>query len=155
MPNKYPKIVANKFDAKLFSHVVHCPYCHSKKVSRGASVSTLIGYFGNGHDPNHVQTDYTCRECHNKFVYETRYGEAWYTDQDNVVLEGLPNCFENYILKCAYCGNKVDRIYKTLDGKETSILCYSKGKKQYTESYKCRDCGVEETLPEDDEGALK
>lgn len=145
MPNKYPSIVANKYDPRLIDHHVVCPYCGSKKIRHKDSRSTLLGYFGDT-NPNHVWDYYLCGECRKEFSYETKSGEAWYVASDGEVLKGLPNCFESYILKCSYCGGKVVREYRDFDGKSVSCLGFKNGKKDHVEWYVCQDCGQRETL---------
>jgi len=141
MPNKYPPIVSNKFDPKLFNKPVRCPYCNSKKVHYHNSQSTLLGFIGKV-NPNHVWNQYHCQECGKGFTYETKSGEAWYVSSDQEVLKGLPNCFETYVLKCAYCGGKVKREYLSWDNKP--VFCISPGRQ--AEWYFCEDCGKRETL---------
>ena len=148
MPNKYPPIVANKFDPTLDKKPVCCPHCDSKRVQYRHSSSTLLGSSGRGANPNHEWNYYFCQECSKEFTFETKLGEAWYVAADGEVLKGLPNCFENYILKCAYCGGKVHRKYRNPDGSpHEGSLCYrSDGTKDHEEWYECEDCHKAEKL---------
>lgn len=145
MPNKYPPIVANKYDPRLIDHHVICPYCDSKKIHSRGSRSTLLGYTGKV-NPNHVWDHYHCGECQKDFIYETKSGEAWYTSTEGEVLKGLPNCFESYILKCSYCGGKVDRKHEDFNGNPVQVLGFKNGKKDHVDWYACRDCGKKETV---------
>lgn len=150
MPNKYPPIIANRFDASLFKKAVHCSHCDSKNVHYRNSRSTLLAGMGKV-DPNHVWNYYRCLDCQKNFSHETKSGEAWYVAEGGEVLKGLPNCFETYILKCAYCGGKVDRIHLSFDGQPVTILTtYSDGMKGQAEWFICRECGKKETLDQED-----
>jgi hypothetical protein len=146
MFKQYPLIVANKYDETLIDKPIHCPKCKSEKIKKRSCRSTMVANMGNGPDPNHVWNECQCRECDTVFSYETKSGNAWYV-VDNEILEGLSNCFEHYILKCAYCGGHVKRHYTNPDGSDTSgLITYSGGKQEQIEWFECLDCGKKESL---------
>ena len=83
MPNKYPSIVNNKFDKKLYKKPITCPFCSSQNVTVLNTQSTLIC----PDFDNHKWRSCKCAVCNEDFIFETKSGEGWYT-KDQFVLKG-------------------------------------------------------------------
>ncbi len=132
-----------------------CPYCGSTDLLDHGTSTTLVGYIGDV-DPNHQWTEMKCKGCKVGFTREEKSGNVWYTDAENVVLMGIPTCFESYIYHCVVCGGPVKRKYKALDGGDLPTFDVTGGRKaqilstkieagksvnQYRVFYICDDCG--------------
>lgn len=130
----------------------HCPHCQSLDVEETRGFTTLVG--GDRHpdrDPNHRWNPVYCRDCHLTSTRELKDGMVWYTGQgghgDGRVLEGLPGCFEHYVLTHVTCHGDVVRRYTDEDGVSavaglTSVFKNEKWVHEYRTFWNCVNCGV-------------
>ncbi len=132
---------------------LYCIKCNGTNVRSIGSTSTLVGG-----DPrnNHVWERLVCRSCSATTCRETKGGNVWYTETNpetkrNVVLAGVPSCFEDYELTCARCEGSVLRKYLDRDGSEAQCLSTNMltGEKSYTTHYECQSCGHGGQTPTD------
>ena len=131
-----------------------CPSCSSTELTSYGSSTTLLGYPSGSPNPNHCWTTMKCDNCHLEFTREEKYDNVWYTNKKNIILKGIPSCFESYVYHCIECGGHVRREYKGLDGnalpsfgpdeKRMEILSTKieagKSVKQYRTFYYCEKC---------------
>lgn len=147
--NEFLDLVTDRLAPNLKYKKPICPFCNSKKVSKGGHTTTLIGHFGGGPDPNHQWVNCTCKKCKEQWTMEYnghhKYGyNVWYT-KDRKVLRGLPTCFEGYRYTCRYCGGDVHR-YNCNKGthQRTEILTYGgDGIKHFDTYFRCDHCNIE------------
>lgn len=126
----------------------YCPQCNSQSIKIVSRSSTLIGG-GDGtidNDPNHVWEQSECCECFTPFIRQYKRGNVWYTDLENKLYSGLPNCFESFIYTCSVCAKPVSVKYT----QEGITPTYSLGttlkpyKRHYRTFYGCfssKGCG--------------
>ena len=137
-------VVQEQLDERA-SSTPRCPYCESKKLFNHGGRRTLLGG-GDGTpdgDPNHMWVSYQCEACKRSFTRETKSGNVWYTNHDNMVLRGMPSCFETYKYTHRNCGGEVTRRHTMLDGKtEAYALSWTAEKgKQWRTFFTCGKCG--------------
>ena len=103
----YPHIIEGKTCTDRYNR---CPECGSPniRVDHGDR-SMLDGKLL-------IQTMSTCKECFVRYTWEYRAGVAWYV-RGKLVLKGLPNCTNNYVLKCSLCkATRVELELREFDG---------------------------------------
>lgn len=148
--NKYPNIVKKNELIMDDNYKDKCPKCDSMQIVFIESRYTLLGFHGKPYgitDPNHYESTIMCTVCGEKYIKHMKCAEIWITDEYNRLLAGTPNCFENFVLTCNYCGGKVFKIYTKLDGiTECQCQSYKDGVKQFREFYTCKDCRRKEEL---------
>ncbi len=136
-------IVTEREDRSLKIDEIFCPFCKSTNILINDSLKTLLG--GREEDDvNHVWTTCKCEECGEKFAHEHYENNTWYT-QDREVILGIPNCFEDYIYHCKFCGGNVKRYYvdKITNKPAKSITIDSGGSKSYDVIFRCDQCKAE------------
>lgn len=139
-PEKIYEIVTQRPEWGLRRHNVFCPFCSSKECCPGT------GYETSTHDP-HSWTEFTCMDCSQKFVFESKSGQGWYT-KEGKVLRGFPNCFEAYVYTCSQCGSDVIRkcLNKSDGAEATSISHQRQPDGSFASSqfykYECISCKV-------------
>lgn len=126
-----------------------CPICGGELKQDGGTETTLIGWSGKGHDPNHATTPFVCTACLSFLHLHSKSGNHWMTNSASHVLRGVASCFETFTHTHADCGGTVSRRYARLDSDEApGYLSWSfdgsGGKvKSYRVFYACAKCGDE------------
>lgn len=139
----FEKVTQRPLDEKP-EDAAKCPSCNSEDLEKKSECATLVGWPGEGPDPNHRWYDYVCRACQNRFFRECKDDNVWYTKKKYVLL-GMPNCFEEYIYQCKNCGGDVRQCHTALDGK-SKVRCLTTEKidgkwvKKYRTFYVCDGC---------------
>jgi len=149
---EYPAIVKCNSLVSI-DEEVKCPFCDSDNLQDFGTETTCVGWdvsSGEKNNPNHTHTGYECRACGKSFARQTRFGEVWYTErigEESVVVRGMPNCFEHYVLTCSYCNGMIRKRYQNKKGYDPKYLGeYLNGEKDYITWYCCNRCGRQETL---------
>jgi hypothetical protein len=131
-----------------------CPACLSAELDWGMTYRTLLGWSGEGDDPNHATTSVRCRTCGAGSLFESKSGNHWVSvvrerGDDPHVVAGAHNCFEACTYDCAHCGGIVSRRYAELDGSplrgcglETRRID-GKWVRQYRTFWRCEECEQE------------
>lgn len=138
-------IVKERLIAEYPSSEASCPFCQSKHLTQHEHWYTLVGG-GDGTldgDPNHHHWLYVCDDCKECFYRESSSGVVWYTHPTNLkILNGLPNCFENYVYTCVKCNGNIRRVNTDMDGvNEVLWLSYSEKGKEFRTFWDCVNCG--------------
>jgi hypothetical protein len=145
MSERLQSLVANRPIDEKPSDEITCPFCE-EHVAPHEHMHTLVGQTGEiteDNDVNHNWQSCSCSKCHQPFTREYKHGNVWYT-QDSELIKGVPNCFEQYIYKCASCGGKVRRSHSGLNGEEIRVLRTriegNKSIREYRTFYSCDSC---------------
>lgn len=142
---KIATIVAQDF---IKSDTTFCPFCLSEDLVENGTMTTLLGWTGQGDNPNHRWTPCECRKCGEKFTFERKSGYCWVTQNDKSVA-GISVCYEKVDYDCNRCQGQVSRRYTNLDGskKTNSVLSTKmidgKFQREYREFWACNVCGQE------------
>jgi hypothetical protein len=119
----------------------HCPNCKGGFLDFLGSSTTMLSWTG-GKNPNHQKKQFRCKGCKYEFTIEEKLGNKWWTEsKSNVVLIGVPNCYESYVLKCK-CNGLIFRTFTQEDG-DTPIHILrreAQGRKYYRTFWTCRKC---------------
>lgn len=141
--NNNPALQEMVVNGPIEETAAHCPACESTDIEKRGTVTTLVGFGPEWPDPNHKWTDIKCNACGLCCTREEKSGNVWYT-KDNVILIGVPNCFESYVYTCK-CSGRVTRKHTTLDGitpVQTLSYTWENGvsKKHFKTFYSCGSC---------------
>lgn len=138
------EVVAERPLAEVPTDAAKCPDCGGGNLRETGREMTLLGWSGEGWDPNHVWCWLSCNDCHGEFIREMKSGNVWYTRDrsEGRVLRGMPSCFGTYTYTCVKCSGPVVRKYSALDGSPTrGFLLTTKDGPQYRTEYRCKVCG--------------
>jgi hypothetical protein len=147
----YPAIIVKNEIISARDYKLECPFCKSENISDLGGSSTMVGFNGqrlSEQDPNHYWYHKRCGDCGENFIKQQRGGKVWITTEEggsDVLLSGMPNCFEPVTFKCSYCGGYVIRSRMDLEAKnEVKCLSYENGKKMFRTFYRCDNCKKKE-----------